>query len=57
MREGLKKSEMVVILNKYRDILNDLINSLDLKFLNCSKLVIKRLCNMFRSEDYIEGFL
>lgn len=48
---------MMVILNKYKDILNNLINSLDLEFLNCSKLVIKRLCNVFRSEDNIEDFL
>lgn len=52
-----KKSEIVIIQNKYKDILDDFINSSDTKFLdqldflNQLKLIDRKLYNAFKSRN------
>lgn len=50
-----KNSEIVAIFNRYIDILDDFINSLDLESL--SKLIDKKSCNVFRFKSNSTDFL
>ena len=57
------KSEIAVILNKYKNILNDLIYNSDIKFsddldtLNWPRLIDKWLRNMLKSRGSLSTFL
>lgn len=55
VRWGKRNSKIVVILNRYKDSLNDLINSSDLEFL--PRLIDKELRNAPKSKTNSIGFL
>lgn len=58
-----KKMKIVVIYNKYKSTFNDLINSLNTKFLkqlkslNWLRLINKRIQNAYRFKNTLLGFL
>lgn len=41
-----KKTKIIAIANRYKDIFDDLLDSLDIKPLNMPRLVNKRPCNI-----------
>lgn len=46
----MRNSEIVAIFNQYKNILKDLINSLDPKSLDWAGLIDKKSCNALMSE-------
>lgn len=52
-----ENSEIVVIFNKYKDNLNDLIDSSDPKFLDWAKCINKRSCNICITKSWLAKFL
>lgn len=51
IKEIEENSEIMTIFNKYKDIFNKLIDSLDIKFPDESKLIDKKLYNAFSFES------
>lgn len=47
----------MAIFNKYKDILNDFINSSNFKSLDYPKLIDEGLYNIFKSENNLMGLL